>query len=328
MSVAVSPQTLAGAYGILLSPPGLTSDTKLELIRPDATIAASIAIASPSLPAQACGQGMGAWLEPPVSATNDEVYYRDGDTKIRMVVPPSSSIDVTTVPGNANVVSFFSVSPDDQRIAVLVEDLSAATTVVERLYVEDLRGGGHHSDIYTTNVQKGKGATTLWPMGWHQGQLVLGVWAACTFEQVPYPNAWHVVDATTALRQASIGDANCIASPWPSPAGAACFVPQIGQVRVYDWTGKLATALQSQTGATNLSPSGDLLFAGVSGPDPATSIISLNGRTSVATPGRIGCVWIDDSHVLAFDAVISYPTGSVAPLPHSGLCAGRFPGGL
>lgn len=91
-SVAASPQTLAGPYGILLSPPGRSSDIHLELIGADATIAASVPIASPSLSAQACGQGMGAWLEPPVSATDDEVYYRDGDTEIRMVVPPSSSL--------------------------------------------------------------------------------------------------------------------------------------------------------------------------------------------------------------------------------------------
>lgn len=235
---------------------------------------------------------------------------------------------MTTVPGSTNVVSSFSVSPDDQRIAVLVQDLSAATTIAERLYVEDLRGGGHHSDIYTTTVQKGKDATTLWPMGWHNGQLVLGVWAACTFEQVPYPSAWHVVDATTALRQASIGDATCIAGSWPSKAGIACFIPQTGQVRVYDWTGKLVTTLQSQAGATNLSPSGDLLFAGVGGPAPATNIVSVNGRTQVAIPGHIACGWIDDSHVLAFDAIISDPAGSISPLGHMGLCAGRFPGGL
>jgi hypothetical protein len=318
---------------MLMSQADPAGQTNLELIRPDATVAASVPIASPSLRGQACGQGRGPWLEPPVSATNDEVFYRDGDNKIRMVVPPSGSVDVTTVPGNENVVSFFSVSPDDQRIAVLVEDLSAANTIAERLYVEDLHGGGHHSDIYSTSVPTSvptsQGATSLWPMGWHRGLLVLGVWAACTFELVGAPQAWHVVDPSTALRKVSIGGANClILSSWPSPAGAACAVPQTEQVNVYDWEGRLRTSLKSQTGATELSPSGDLLFAGVGGPDPATTIISIDGRTSVATPGRIGCLWIDDSHVLAFDAVISYPSGSVASLAQGGLCAGRFPGGL
>jgi hypothetical protein len=197
--------------------------------------------------------GMGAWVQPPVSATNDQVYFRDGDTRIRMLEPPSNAVDVTTVPGNTNLVSSFSVSPDDQRIAVAVEDFSAASTIGIRLYVEDLRGGGHHSDIYTTTTPKGKGATTLFPMGWHQGRLILGVWAACTFEIVPNPNAWHVVDSSTAVRQAAVGDTNCIPSAWPSPAGVACFALHTNQVRVYDWTGALTATLQTQTGATQLS---------------------------------------------------------------------------
>jgi WD40 repeat protein len=333
-SAAPSPAnttTLSGDYGLLVTLAAGASSPwpygKLEVIRPDATVAGSVSVSPPSLAAQACGQGMGAWVQPPVSATNDQIYFRDGDTRIRMLEPPSNAVDVTTVPGNTNLVSSFSVSPDDQRIAVAVEDFSAASTIGIRLYVEDLHGGGHHSDIYTTTTPKGKGATTLFPTGWHQGRLILGEWAACTFEIVPNPNAWHVVDSSTAVRQATIGDANCIPSAWPSPAGVACFALHTNQVRVYDWTGTLTATLQTQTGATELSPSGDLLFAGGGGPDPSTTVISVNGRPSVTTPGHVGCLWIDESHVLAGDAVINYPSGSATPLPQ-GLCAGRFPGGL
>jgi hypothetical protein len=130
---SASPTTtaLSGNYGLLLSA------GNLELIRPDAGIAASVPVANGSV--QFCSaQHDGALLAPPVSASSDQVYFRDGDTKIRMVVPPSSAVDVTTVPGNATTVSFFSVSPDDQRIAVLVEDLSGATRISLRLYVENL----------------------------------------------------------------------------------------------------------------------------------------------------------------------------------------------
>lgn len=70
-----------------------------------------------------------------------------------------------------------------------------------------------------------------------------------------------------------------------------------------------------------------MLLAGYGGPDPSTAIIGVDGRASITTPGHIGCEWIDDSHVLAFDAVISYPSGSIAPLAQ-GSCVGRFPGGL
>jgi hypothetical protein len=299
------------------------------LIRPDASVMIGVTVAAPAV--QSCGEGMAAVLQPPVSASNDQVYFRDGDTKIRMLVPPSSAVDVTSVPGNANSISFFSVSPDDQRIAVVVEDLSGPAIKL-RLYVEDLHGGGHHSDIYTTTTPKGKGGATLWPMGWHEGSLVLAMWAACTFEHVPYPSEWHVVDASTATRKAVMGDASCVPSVWPSPAGVACFDPVASKVRVYDWTARLVTALQTQVGTAELSPSGHLLAAGSGGglgnPSPTTTMIGTDGSGSVTTPGHMGCLWIDDGHMLAPDAVIAYPSGTATALAQSGQCAGRFPGGL
>lgn len=316
---------LSGNFGLLLSV------GTLFLINPDASEAASVTVAPPSV--QSCVQGMAAVLQPPVSASSDQVYYRDGDTKIRMVVPPASYVDVTTVPGDANTISFFSVSPDDQRIAVLVEDLSGAASIKLRLYVEDLHGGGHHADIYTATVTKGKGETTLWPMGWHQGQLVLAVWAACSVQKVPNPNEWHVVDASTATRLATIGSVSCVPNAWPSPAGAACFDPSDGgHVRVSDWTGKLTATLLTDVGATALSPSGRLLAEGNGGapgnPSPKTTMLTVDGSGVVTSPGHIGCIWIDDGHVLAPDAVIAYPSGAATALAQSGQCAGRFPGGL
>src|SRR5260370_4581276 len=162
----------------------------LKLVKPDATVWATIAMAPSSV--QLCSTAHDGAVQPPaVSATTDEVYFRDGDTKIREVVPPGGAADVTTVPGGPTTVSFFSVSPDDLRIAVLVEDLSGATSIGLRLYVEDLRGGTHHSDIYTATTPKGKTGSTLWPMGWHQGNLVLAVVPACTFEPARLaPSEW------------------------------------------------------------------------------------------------------------------------------------------
>src|ERR1700688_4863560 len=167
-STTPSAGPLTGTYGLIISA-GM-----LELVKPDATVAATVAMAPSSV--QVCSASHhGALQRPPVSATTDEVYFRDGDTKIREVVPPGSAADVTTVPGGPTTVSFFSVSPDDLRIAVLVEDLSPATTIGLRLYVEDLRGGGHHSDIYTASTPKDKPASALWPMAGHQGALLLAV---------------------------------------------------------------------------------------------------------------------------------------------------------
>ena len=304
----------------------------LNLVRPDSTVTATANVAAPSV--QFCSSDhSGAVLAPPVSASNTQVYFRDGDTKIRMVVPPNGATDVTAVPGGPTTISFFSVSPDDQRIAVVVEDLSAAATISLRLYVEDLRGGGHHADIYTTTTPKGKTGMTLWPMGWHDGLLVLAVVVACTFEPAGLsPSAWHVVDASTAIRKAAIGTANCVPSYWPSAAGVACVDSAKLTASSYDWTGAVTATRPTQANdfQAGLSPSGRGIFfttgVGIGAPPPATRLIG--STASVSVPGHAACLWINDSEVLAPDAVIDFPSGAVKPLAASGVCEGRFPGGL
>ncbi len=330
---------LTGTYGLLLSA------GTLQLIKPDATAAATVSIAPPSV--QFCSSAHdGALLAPPVSATTDQVYFRDGDTKIRMVIPPGSTADVTTVPGGPTTVSFFSVSPDDQRIAVLVEDLSGATSIGERLYVEDLHGGGHHADIYTATVTKGKTGSTLWPMGWHNGALVLAVMPACTFQPAGLtPSEWHVAAASNASRLATIRANSCTLSYWPSSAGVGC-TDANGVTTIYDWTGKVLSvtgpgATGSGYSLSSVSPAGQsILFAtgaGVGAPPPATGIVQLGPGPYATVPGHAACSWIDEDHLMAPDAVIQFPaetpgnhlvTAAVAALSASGVCAGRFPGGL
>ena len=76
-----------------------------------------------------CVNGPQAVVPPPVSASDDKVYYRDGDTQIRFIAPDGTSGAVTSVPGGTARVSFFSVTPDDRRIAVLAEDFTPATMI-------------------------------------------------------------------------------------------------------------------------------------------------------------------------------------------------------
>jgi hypothetical protein len=329
---------LTGPYGLMLS------TGTLDLIKTDGTVFASAPVAPPSV--QFCTSAHdGAVLAPPVSASMDQVYFRYGDTRIRMVVPPSGATDVTTVPGGATTVSFFSVSPDDQRIAVVVEDLSAATTIKLRLYVEDLHGGGHHADIYSAS--QAKNGTTIWPMGWHQGALVLAVVRACTFEPVGLtPTEWHVSSAVTAVRIATIRSRNCILSSWPSPAGVGCINAANGATTLYDWSGKVTGGTGPPTSGpgyteTGISPSGSSAFfatgGGYAAPPPATQILQLGPGPYAAVTGHSACTWIDEDHLLAPDAVIQFPSttpgnvqvnATVTPLAAGGVCAGRFPGGL
>jgi hypothetical protein len=304
------------------------------MIAPNGTVGAHATVAAPAV--HSCAGGAGAVLQTPVSATADKVFFRDGDTKIRFLTPSGQTGDATTVPGSATLISFFSVSPDDQRIAVVVEDLSAAGTINLRLYVEDLIGGGHHADIYSTTTPNGKTGTTLWPMGWHQGLLVLAVVTACTFEPAGLsPSEWHVSDAVTANRKVTIGG-SCILSFWPSPAGVACVDNGSSlQATVYDWSGKVTATIPIATSdyQSGLSPSGARVFfatgQGIGAPTPATRVFTVGaGQTGGTVGGHSACLFIDEAHLLAPDAMIAIPSGAVTPLPASGVCAGHYPGGL
>lgn len=324
------------SYGLLL-----TAGT-LEMITPSGTIAAHAKVAAPSV--RTCGYGTVAVLQPPVSASDTKVYYRDGDTKIKFLTPEGQTGNVTTVPGSATKVSFFSVSPDDQRIAVLVEDLSPANTIKLSLYVEDLSGHTNHAVIFANTVPKLKGnGSTLWPMGWHNGMLVLAAFAPCTWEPAgSVPIEWHVSNAVTAVRVATIGK-SCVPSNWPSPAGVACLATAKLEASRYDWSGNLtgSATVQNSEFQSGLSPSGRSIFlspgAGIGAPPPTTRIVVLGTGGGSSVTGHNACLWIDEDHLLAPDAVIAFPSSTattatvvstVTALPASGECAGRFPGGL
>lgn len=317
------------AFGLLIA------GGSLQVIDTCAGVKASAPITASSV--HGCFQ-----LAPPVSATNDRIYYRDDDTKIKFLTLDGQTADATTVPGSATTVSFFSVSPDDTRIAVVVEDVSATTTIGLRLYVEDVQGGGHHSDIYSATVAK-DGGTTLWPMGWHSDELVLAVMQACaaTVEE-PAPTEWHVVSAATADRLATLPPHNgtvfggtCFLGRWPSPAGGICV--SASGVTTYDWAAKqTGVYMDPPIGGYNLaalSPSGQIYLESS---DTATRV----GGNDIGSwfAAKHGCMFIDEHHVLGPDSVIELPGNVppstfpdntvVRPLAAPGTCAGRFPGGL
>ena len=304
----------------------------LEIVNTCGSVVMSTPIGAASV--QTCN-GYSVALQVPVSASSDRVYFRDGDTHVRWLTPGGQTGDATTLPGGPTTISFFSVSPDDQRIAVVVADLSPANTINERLYVEDLNGGGHHLDLYSTSMPKGD-ASLLWPMGWHQGRLVLAVLPACGYPpEILSPSEWHVVDASTGTRLAAI-TRTCADGPtgtlsyWPAPAGVMC---ADNNVSLYDWTGKQTAGYAGFGGngfQSQISPSGRGWFASATGLGPAETYVSWSGGGFEDLKHYSACLWIDDSHFMTTSAVIEHApyNDHIVSLPAAGVCAGSFPGGL
>jgi len=265
-----------------------------------------------------------------VSASDDRVYYRDGDTQIRFIAPDGTSGAVTTVPGGAARVSFFSVSPDDRRIAVMVEDFTPATTIALSLYVEDLRGG-HRTNLYSGTIQKSGADATMWPIGWHQGRLVVATVPACSSAPVYHPSAWRVLDASSGAEVAHIDTNSCYSRLIPSPAGAVCFDAVNLDSRRYDWTGAMTghqgQPFQSIRESPQLSPSGQAYFIDRDGDWWAQPWSGGSGMTGTVQ-GRPACQWINDSTIMTPDSVVAYPSAAVTSLGIVGECAGRLPGGL
>ena len=78
------------------------------------------------------------------------MYFPDGLTTLRFLAADGSTGIATSLPNLAGRArSIFAVSPDDKRIAVSVFDWSTRPMKM-RIYVEDLAGGGHTVEIFSS----------------------------------------------------------------------------------------------------------------------------------------------------------------------------------
>ncbi len=310
---------MVGSFGVLVTVP--TGDTyTVSLVGTDGKLVGS---AQASTPTQvSCGDTAAAVLPSPISTSNTRVYYMDALGVVRFLTPKGDTGRATTVPIGSSRRSMFAVSPDDQRIAVVVSDFTASGAAT-RLYVEDLNGGTNHLDIFSET-----GAYGLWPTGWHGGSLVVAKVPTCTQGGGPFccgPLEFHVVDPTTAARRFTVGGPTCRIAGAPSPAGVVC--ENDVQASVVDWTAVVLRAfpIQGLTEA-HLSPDGRLV-ALVTGAnttfDGATRSMSLQA-----------CGWIDSTHVIAGGDAQHQPrvgdatSGAIVPVAAQGVCGGRIPGAL
>jgi len=317
-----SPVAVSSPLGVLVSPLSGPNYT-VSLVGIDGRVVASAPATAPA--AVSCANAAAAAAPMPISTSNSRVYFMDAQGVVRFLASNGDAGRATTVPIGPTRRSSFAVSPDDQRIAVVVIDFNAngATT---KLYVEDLNGGGHHLDTFTDS-----GAYTLWATGWHgTNNLVVAKVPACAQGVGPLccgSLEFHVVDPGTAVRRFTVGGPSCVIAGPPTAAGAVCETTT--QATVLTWTGATVGSYEiaGQTPAY-LSPDGQRV-AIVSTSDPTTSLFP-----NKATIAIVACGWIDSTHLFSGGDTQRQPrvaditTGKIVPIPAQGDCAGRIPGGL
>jgi hypothetical protein len=149
-------------------------------------------------------------------------------SEVRYLAPDGTTGIATHIALGASEQAGFAVSPDDARIAVAVfsyTPLPDGSYKGMRLYVEDLSGGGHHADIFSSTT------VAEFPIGWTSGRLILAVSepGCCKALTVnPYDaTSYHVVDPATGARLAAL----CSSSAGPEgpiePIGAICYHPYL-----------------------------------------------------------------------------------------------------
>lgn len=322
-SGSASPAPATNPLGVLFVNP-LSGIYTVSLVGIDGRVVAS---AQANRPVDvSCANAAGAVVPMPLSTSNTRVYFMDDKGVVRFLTFNGDLGRATTVPvGTPSRRSFFAVSPDDRRIAVIVSDFTASGVSI-KLYVEDLNGGTNHLDIFSSS-----GAYGLWPIGWHgTNNLVVAVVPSCTQGGGPFCcgiQELHVVDPATAIRRFTIGGVTACPIVGPaSPAGAICW--DGSQSKVLNWSAVTVRTYPVQGPELQyLSPNGGRIAL------VDSTGTSIQG-TNVSLAGLFACTWIDDAHVLAGGDNQQQPrvgdvtSGKIVAVPAQGDCAGRIPGGL
>lgn len=325
-SPSPSPPPVTGSYGVLFSSQAASNYT-VTIIGTDGKVVASAQANTPPLPS--CANAAAAVIPPPISSSNSRVYFLDASGAVRYLGPGGDTGQATTIPApTASRRAMFAVSPDDARIAVVVDDFNSSGAST-RLYVENLSGGGNHLDLFSES-----GAYSLWPVGWHgTNNLVVAKTASCTQGGGPFccgPLELHVIDPATATRRFTLGSSSsCVIAGAPSPAGVVCENNgAFNQATWVNWTaGTVRTTPINGPALAYLSPTGDRI-----------ALVDNNGTaiysTVVSAAGMFACTWIDAEHLLSGGdqqhqpRVLSVTTSATVAVAAQGDCAGRLPGGL
>jgi hypothetical protein len=262
-----------------------------------------------------CPEGeTAAYTMPKTSISSTRVYFLDGESTVRSLAPDGSVQTVMNIsaPDNSQVV--FAVSPDDRRIAVSVITLAPSrmpASFNDVMYIEDIRTAANRVDLYSS--------TTIgeWPVGWHAGDLIVGVAGPDLFSfQNPYGAiAYHITDPATGLQLGALDCAQGLlvaagtacASGWCS-TGSTCGGGTLGK-QAWDGT-KTAFAIPNGppprifmafANAVELSPDGASIATSAVANQQAFAVETLlfnNGTSSILTQLGSPLGWLDSSHLL------------------------------
>jgi hypothetical protein len=244
---------------------------------------------------------------PLVTSSDTRAYFLDGDSDVGYLTPDGRTGTAIHLPASPRVRYAVAVSPDDTRVAVAAFDYVGSGTfgnpaVTLNIFVQDLAGGNRVDLFRSTSV-------TEWPIGWHDGHLVIAVGPAGLVQYTvdnPYftIEGYHVADATTGDRLATLGKTGeCYHGPVVH-GGAACLMNGGGALGYESWDGVgHVFAPWHDFGPTPgaLSPNASQLAGSNAGlPEEShVNLISPSGITQLNTKGIVQG-WLDDEHVVYF----------------------------
>jgi hypothetical protein len=265
---------------------------------------------------------------PVFSASGSRVYYLDGDNDVRFLALDGSRGTAGRVAGGTRAQSGFAVSPDDRRLAVATIDYSQAPAALS-LSVEDVGGGGHVDLLASTGPYE-------WPVGWHDGQLVVAMGSAATQNVVGNPygtfSGYQLIDAATGARLAAI---QCAPAGALTPAGTAC-IGSSGPPEIEDFAGRSHSVDGGGTPLVALSaaeaPDGARVAFCCAAGQLELWDVTTGTLTALGTDGGRPFGWIDATHLLVEGAgssrIVDVASGAATPVQVDGQVVGRVPGGL
>jgi hypothetical protein len=273
---------------------------------------------------------------PTLSTSNTRVYFPDGPTAVRYLGRDGSIGLATSLPTpTAKTRAVFSVSPDDQRIAIGVFNWTNAGPMISTVSIQDLQGGGHSVELERSATLYG------WPVGWHGGNLVLARIPA--FGGAPNPNAataYELINSSTRESLGYLGGMTCPVVGPLSRAGTACVAARCHCLMAVDWSGTqnpmYTYADPSEMNWAALSPSGHaVIFSENYG---ATTGLGIWRDGTVTFKQRYSSgrsQWLDETHALfacegsaTCYSIADLAGGTTVPVTLPGLVMGVLPGGL